>query len=97
MHKEILASKAYSVGRRGVYKDYVDLYVGLKENLTSLAEIIEMAKEKYSEAFNDRLFLEQLLYLDDIEEIEIIMLNSQKPTKEELLDFFTEKIGEFKL
>lgn len=95
--KEILTSKAYSIGRRGVYKDYVDLYIGLKENLISLSEIIDLAKEKYNEAFNDRLFLEQLLYLDDVEEMEIIMIERPLPPKKELVDFFSNKISEIKL
>ena len=96
--KEILTTKAYSIGRRGVYKDYVDLYVGLKENIVSLSEIIKLAGEKYgTNFFNDRLFLEQLLYLDDIEEVEIIMKDRIRPTKKELLDFFAEKISEIKI
>ena len=95
--KEILASKAYSVGRRGVYKDYVDLYVGLNDSLTSLPEIINIAKQKYGEAFNDRLFLEQLLYLDDVEEAEIIMIERPLPSKKELIDFFSKKISELSL
>jgi len=95
--KEILASKAYSVGRRGVYKDYLDLYIGLNENIASLSEIIDIAKEKYLSAFNDRLFLEQLIYLDDIEEVEIVMIDRPLPTKKELKDFFSKKISEIKL
>jgi predicted nucleotidyltransferase component of viral defense system len=95
--KEILASKAYSIGRRGIYKDYVDLYVGLNDNLITLLEILDIAKNKYGLAFNDRLFLEQLLYLDDIEEMEIIMINRPLPTKKELVDFFSNKISEIKI
>jgi len=95
--KEILATKAYSIGRRGVYKDYVDLYVGLNEKLTSLSEIISIAKEKYNDAFGDRLFLEQLLYLDDVEEIKITMIERPMPTKKELVDFFSNKISELSL
>ena len=95
--KEILASKAYSIGRRGIYKDYVDLYVGLNENIASLSEILDIAKKKYSSAFNDRLFLEQLIYLDDVEEMEIIMINRPLPPKKELVNFFSKKILEIKL
>ena len=95
--KEIFVSKAYSIGRRGIYKDYVDLYVGLKDNLIFLSEILQIAKNKYGIVFNDRLFLEQLLYLDDIEEIEITMINRALPSKKELLDFFSNKISEIKI
>jgi len=33
--QEILATKAYTIGRRGSFKDYVDLYVGLSENIAT--------------------------------------------------------------
>jgi hypothetical protein len=64
--KEILATKAYTIGRRGEYKDYVDLYAGLRGNHSSLGEIMTLARQKYGDAFGDRLFLEQLVYLDDV-------------------------------
>jgi hypothetical protein len=41
--KEIAATKAYTIGRRGTYKDYVDLYFIIAEHHGSLAEIIAMA------------------------------------------------------
>lgn len=95
--KEILATKAYTIGRRGAYKDYVDLFVGLSDNLISLTELIELATKKYGEGFNDRLFLEQLLYLDDVEPIAVAMLNRSLPNKKELLTLFSEKIAELKI
>lgn len=90
--KEILATKAYSIGRRGSFKDYIDLYTGLKQDYTNLSEIISLACKKYNDAFNSRLFLEQLLFLDDVEEIEIIMQNEIAPNKNELLNFFSNQI-----
>jgi hypothetical protein len=44
--EEIAATKAYSVGRRGTLKDYVDLYFIVSEKISSLDKIIEMAKNK---------------------------------------------------
>ena len=85
--KEIAASKAYTIGRRGSYKDYIDLYYMLFENYTNLNEIIEIAGEKYKDEFNDRLFLEQLIYLDDIVDEEIIFLKD-KIGKKEMKAFF---------
>jgi hypothetical protein len=69
--KEILASKAYTIGRRGEFKDYVDIYAGLRGNHSSLPEIIGLAHKKYGDAFNGRLFLEQLVHLDEIPEYPI--------------------------
>jgi len=85
--KEIAATKAYTIGRRGAFKDYVDLYFVLREQHATLKEIIDMAERKYGPAFNSRLFLEQIVFLDDIEDTEIEFI---KPavTRAQLLEFF---------
>lgn len=94
--KEIAVTKAYTIGRRGSYKDYIDLYFVIKENYSSLNEIIEIAEKKYKEEFNSRLFLEQLIYFEDIEDIEIIFLKD-RVDKHEVEKFFEERVKEIKL
>ncbi len=64
--REIAATKAYTLGRRGAFKDYVDLYFVLTEGHATLPDIIGMAEKKYGDAFNARLLLEQLLFMDDV-------------------------------
>ncbi len=91
--KEILATKAYTVGRRGSFKDYVDLFVGVRNGVASLQEIIMLATRKYGDAFNDRLFLEQLIYLDDVTEDALTMFEHAVPTKQELISFFSGEIA----
>jgi predicted nucleotidyltransferase component of viral defense system len=94
--KEILATKAYTIGRRGEFKDYVDLYAGLKGGYATLREIIDLARKKYADAFNDRLFLEQLVYLEDVPEAPIIFL--EKPVcRPEIEQYFSELISQFRL
>lgn len=94
--KEIAATKAYTIGRRGSYKDYVDLYFILSEGHASLDEIIELAERKYGTEINTRLFLEQLIYLGDIKDIEVLFL--KKPiSKEEIESFFEEEVRRVKL
>jgi hypothetical protein len=89
--QEIAATKAYTIGRRGFYKDYVDLYFVLKGQYASLEEILAIAEKKYGADFNGRLFLEQLVYLDDIHDTEILFL--QEPiTKDQLAEFFIQEI-----
>ncbi len=66
--KEIAVTKAYTIGRRGEWKDYVDFYSCLANGIATLAEVIGYAQKKYDAAFSDRLFLEQLVYFDDIDE-----------------------------
>ncbi|HDY73423.1 MAG TPA: hypothetical protein ENH86_02520 [Candidatus Jorgensenbacteria bacterium] len=94
--KEIAGIKAYTIGRRGSFKDYVDLYFILSEKYFSLNEIIDVAEKKYGSDFNSRLFLEQLLYLEDITDTEIVFLKDSVD-KKELRKFFEEEIKKIKI
>lgn len=94
--KEISATKAYTIGRRGSFKDYVDLYFVISERHAALTEIMELAGKKYGQDFNSRLFLEQLVYLKDIEDTKVIFLKN-KTTKRDLEDFFTKEVAKIKL
>jgi predicted nucleotidyltransferase component of viral defense system len=92
--KEIALMKAYSVGRRGAYKDYLDLFYILKGKHILLDEIIEKCSEKYGDAFNSRLFLEQLIYLDDVEEVSIQFLNTNV-SKNDVKNFLENEVANF--
>ena len=70
--KTIAFTKAYSIGRRGSYKDYIDLYFLLQDDYVSLEDIVQNCQVIFGDGFSDRLFLEQLVYMDDINEIDII-------------------------
>ena len=93
---EIAAMKAYALGQRATLKDYVDLYFVLKEKATTLKEIISLCEKKYSQEFNTRLFLEQLIYSEDIEEIEIQFLK-EKVGRSQIEKFFEQKIRKINL
>ena len=94
--KEIAATKAYTINRRGSLKDYADLFFIVFKKHTTLEEIIEISGKKYGNEFNPRLFLEQLVYLEDIEEAEIEFLK-ETVTKKEIEAFFTEEIKKIKI
>ena len=95
--KELAAMKAYTIGRRGEYKDYIDLYYLLYEKHISLKKILEIAKKKYKQDFSDRLFLEQLIYMDDIDTSNLILLKKDFLTKENLKNLFQKHIKALKL
>ena len=95
--KEIAATKAYTIGCRRSYKDYIDLYFVVVEKHASLEEVIATAEKKYGGAFNSRLFLEQLVYLTDIEDTEIEFLREGPKSKEALQDFFSKEIEKMAL
>ena len=90
---EIATTKAYTLGRRGSYKGYVDLYFVIAEGYTTLLDIITGAEKKFESEFNSRLFLEQLVYLSDLDDIEIQFI---KPTitPQAIQRFFEERIKE---
>lgn len=63
--RDIASSKAYAIGRRGVWRDYADMFILLQQGLT-LLQITREATKRFGDAFNGKLFLEQLTYWDDI-------------------------------
>lgn len=65
--EDIAADKAFTIGRRGAWRDYVDLYFILKKKLLSITQLIDLAERKYPGEFNDKLFCQQLTYFDDLE------------------------------
>lgn len=69
--KGIAIAKAYTVGRRGSWRDYMDLYFILKNKKASLKKIIVKAKKIYGEFFSEKLFLSQLIYTEDIDKREV--------------------------
>ena len=61
----LAAMKAFALGGRGKWKDYVDLYFMLKNHFT-ISEICDKAKELFTDVFNPVLFSKQLCYFEDI-------------------------------
>lgn len=62
----LAALKAYALGRRSKWKDYVDLYFILKDHF-SIPEIVEVANKIYDQLFSEKLFRAQLSYFNDID------------------------------
>lgn len=87
--KEIALQKAYTIGRRGEYRDYFDLYTILKGRYTNLKEIIIGGKQVYNGAFDEKLFLEQLVYFGDIRQFGVAPVSKhQLPTPDEVKQYF---------
>lgn len=60
------ALKAYALGRRAKWKDYVDLYFVMKD-FFSLQNIVKKAEEIFREQFNEKIFRIQLAYFKDLD------------------------------
>lgn len=74
--QDLASSKAYTIGRRGVWRDYVDLFDLLKNGLR-LDKIIQEAEKRFGESFNAKLFLEQLSYFGDVHDFTISWLDKE--------------------
>jgi len=62
----LAAMKAFALGRRAKWKDYVDLYF-LIRNHYPITEISEEARRLYNDLFSAKLFREQLAFHKDID------------------------------
>jgi hypothetical protein len=62
----LAAMKAYALGRRSKWKDYVDMYFLLKDHF-DVRQIEQKAKCIYGQEFDAKLFRSQLTYHNDID------------------------------
>lgn len=68
----LAAMKAYVLGRRAKWKDYVDLYFIMKGRHT-LGDITGKASAIFSGEFNEKIFRAQLAYFEDIDHSEKVV------------------------
>jgi hypothetical protein len=83
------AMKAYALGGRAKWKDYVDLYILLKDHF-SLAQISEKSKDIFGAYYNEKLFREQVCYFQDIDYSEKVDFVVQSVSDEEIKRFLTD-------
>jgi hypothetical protein len=62
----LAAMKAYALGRRSKWKDYVDLYFLLRDHF-SLEQVSQTTESRFPGLFSAKLFRQQLCYFDDID------------------------------
>lgn len=89
---EIALMKAFTLSFRGTNKDYIDLYFLIKGGHISLKKIAELGKKKYKDEFNFNLFLQQLLWLEDLK-IEKLEFLKEKVSEEQVRQFFKKEIA----
>ena len=73
------------------HKDYIDLYFVIAERHATLRDIIERADKKFGTEFNSRLFVEQLVFLDDVQDVEVQFLK-EVVTPDQVISFFERQI-----
>lgn len=80
----LAAMKAFALGRRAKWKDYVDLYFILKAH-HSVAEITTKGVEMFGNEFNEKIFRTQLAYFEDIDYSEKIIYKGGFLTDDEII------------
>lgn len=87
---DLAAMKAYALGRRSKWKDYVDLYYILKYHFP-IKQISERAAMLFDQLFSEKLFRAQLSYFDDINYTEPIEFLAPPVSESEIKDFLIDK------
>jgi len=83
----LAAMKAFALGRRAKWKDYVDLYFILKFHF-AFTEVLTKAKEIFGDEFIEKQFIAQIGYFKGINyDEEISYLIPNPPSKKEIQDF----------
>lgn len=87
---DLAAMKAYALGRRAKWKDYVDLYWLLKNHF-SLHEISIRTGQLFGPLFSEKLFRQQLCYFQDIDYSEEVTFLHQYIDRTTIQDFLKER------
>ena len=90
----LASMKAFALGRRSKWKDYVDLYFILKKHC-SVQEISKEALKNFPSQFSEKLFREQLAFHKDIDYSEPVEYIGTAIPENEIKEFLIEKAIEF--
>jgi hypothetical protein len=82
--------KAYTLGRRSKWKDYVDLFFLIRD-FYFIDEIAGRAEEIFGELFSNKLFRAQLTYFENVDYTEEVDYLVTAPTNDEMKDYLIDK------
>jgi hypothetical protein len=86
----LASMKAYALGRRAKWKDYVDLYFILKDHF-SIEEVSKEAIRNFGELYSEKLFREQLAFHKDIDNSEPVEYLIPEPSESAIKQFLIDK------
>lgn len=87
------AMKAFALGRRAKWKDYVDMYFIIK-NYYSIEEICEASSTIFKDQFSEKLFRQQLAFHKDINYSEQVEYLTGEIPDSEIREFLIYKAAE---
>jgi hypothetical protein len=86
----LAAMKAYALGRRAKWKDYLDLYFILRDHFP-LEVVTTKTQEIFPDLFSPKLFVQQLCYFEDIDYTEeVSFMQSHTVSEQEVKRFLTD-------
>jgi hypothetical protein len=80
----LAAMKAYALGRRNRWKDYIDLYFIINK-FHSIEKIVKRSKAIFKGEFNEKIFRIQLSYFEDIDYQEKIIFKKEFEVDEKII------------
>ena len=86
----LAAMKAFALGRRAKWKDYVDLFFILRDYY-SIKEISNKAQNVFGQLFSEKLFRQQLAFHKDIDYNEPVGFMVKPVSDDEIKNFLIEK------
>jgi len=86
----LAAMKAFALGRRAKWKDYVDLYFILRDHYT-IEDICKEAGKIFNQQFSGKLFRQQLAFHKDIDYSEAIEYLVPPVPEDEIKSFLIDK------
>ncbi len=92
---DLAAMKAYALGRRSKWKDYVDFFFLLRDHFT-INQVSDRAYEIYDQLFSPKLFRAQISYFKDIIYSEPVEFLIPEPTEDEIKQFLIDKAIDLK-
>lgn len=90
--EDLASDKAYVIGRRATWRDYVDMFFLIKK--FGIEAIVKDAQKKFKGEFGEKLFLEQLVYFKDLEMQSIKFLQKAHTTKE-IKKYLQERVRDY--
>lgn len=94
--RDLASNKAFTIGFRGKWRDYVDVFFLLKDHQITLQETIEITQKRRGSEFSTRLFLQQLSYFGDVSDYNIDYIG-EPILPETIKEFLTNEVKNFKL
>jgi hypothetical protein len=91
---DLAAMKAYALGRRSKWKDYVDLYFLLKNHFT-ISQISDRSNIIFGQLFSEKLFRAQISYFDDIDFSETVEYLGDAVPENDVKNYLTDVAFDF--